>query len=375
MDTRLHSSKADSDSSLGAGPVIAPTRYGEIEVRGSAREMGRQIGEAARDQVRGFSAVALERVRRTVRVTSEQAARIAHDSVSRARDYAPHMVEELEGVAESSGVSLQDLMLLQVRNQLHAANRSGCTSFAVAPEANAAGASIAAQNWDNDPAWDPFTVVLTRRPDNAPDFMSVTQAGLVAYIGLNDRGIGCCLNTLPAPSRAEGVPHYFTLRGIYEAESLDGAVHAVDRAERAIPASIMMTTPQGPANLEVTLDGVRVLTDDDGDGVITHTNHCLHPDLLAINDDFPELIESRPRKARVDRLLTEAGRPVTIEAMKAVLADHDRHPRSICRHPNDDPGVGEWRTVLSVIIEADRGRMHLTRGNPCELPFETYAFN
>ena len=353
----------------------APTRFPEVAVSGSAREMGRQIGEAARDMIRGFSAVALERVRLTVDVTPEQAARIAGDSIARAHAYAPHMVEELEGMAESSGVSLRDLMLLQVRNQLHAAAGSGCTSFAVAPAANAAGSAIAAQNWDNDPAWDPYTVVLTRRPDDAPAFMSVTQAGLVAYIGINDRGIGCCLNTLPAPSRAEGVPHYFTLRGIYEADSLEGAVHAVDRAERAIPANIMMTTPQGPANLEVTIDGVRVLRDDDGDGLVTHTNHCLHPDLLPINDDFPELIESRPRKARIDRLLAEAGQPLTMDAMKAALADHDRHPRSICRHPNDDPLYGEWCTVVSVILEADRGRMHVTRGNPCERPFEMYGLH
>ena len=40
---------------------------------------------------------------------------------------------------------------------------------------------------------------------------------------------------------------YFTVRGIYESSSLEAAVAAVRRAERAIPANIILTTPQGPA--------------------------------------------------------------------------------------------------------------------------------
>jgi hypothetical protein len=64
----------------------------------------------------------------------------------------------------------------------------------------------------------------------------VTQAGLIAYIGFNDAGIGLCLNSLPAPSRPLGVPHYFTVREMFEASSLADVVHAVERAERAIPA-------------------------------------------------------------------------------------------------------------------------------------------
>jgi hypothetical protein len=95
--------------------------------------------------------------------------------------------------------------------------------------------------------------------------MTITQAGLIAYIGVSELGIAACLNSLPAPSRAVGVPHYFTLRRLFEGRSLDEAVHAIDSAYRAIPASIMLATPQGPANLEVTIDAVHVLRPDGQD--------------------------------------------------------------------------------------------------------------
>ena len=349
-----------------------PERYREIEVRGTPSELGRQLGEAARDEIRGFAAIALERTNKTVPISCEKALQVARDCIPYVESYAPDMLAELRGVSAGSGVSLDELMLLQVRNQLRP--EGGCTAFSLAPSATASGGSIVAQNWDNDPALDPFTVVLTRRPQGRPALMDITQAGLIAYIGLNSEGIGLCMNTLPAPSRQAGVPHYFTVRGIYESRSLNEAVSAVRRAERAIPANIILATPQGPADLEVTVDAIHVLRNEDA-GAVTHTNHCLHPDLISINADFPELIESGPRKRRIDALLAGMPRPLDLKSLKTALRDHDGQPRSICRHPNDHPSTGFWTSVFSAIVEADAGRMHVSRGNPCAHPYETYILN
>jgi isopenicillin-N N-acyltransferase-like protein len=343
------------------------TRYREIVVSGTPREMGRQIGETARDEIRGFVAIALERVNKTVSVSHSRAMDVAERSLAFAERYSRDMTDEIRGMAEAAGCSVVDLMLLQVRNQLKPDADAGCTSLSLA----AHGRSIVAQNWDNDPALDPFTIVLTRRPTGKPATVNVTQAGLIAYIGFNDAGIGLCLNTLPAPSRELGVPHYFTVRGIYESPSLHGAVEAVRRAERAIPANILLATPQGPADLEVTVDSVHVLTDT-CDGVVTHTNHCLHPELACINEQFPELIESHPRKRRIDALIHSSNAPGGVDRVKAALRDHENHPRSICRHNNDDPATGFWQTVFSVIIEPNARRMHVTRGTPCDHPYEVY---
>ena len=346
-------------------------RYREIEVTGPPRELGRQLGEAARDEIQGFAAIALERVNKTVKISRDKALAICGQCEAYVEDYAPDMLEELRGVADSSGVALADLMLLQVRNQLRPAEDAGCTSVSVAPARSAGDGAIVGQNWDNDPALDPFTIVLTRRPTGKPALMNITQAGLIAYMGLNDRGIGLCMNTLPAPSRAVGVPHYFTVREVYEQSSLDDCVQAVRRARRAIPANLILATPQGPADLEITVDDVHVLCDDE---LVVHTNHCLHPDLVAINADFPDLIESTPRKARISALL-DPQQALGVAQMQAALKDHDNHPRSICRHENDDPETGFWVSVFSMVVEADRGRMHISRGNPCTIPYETYALN
>jgi isopenicillin-N N-acyltransferase-like protein len=202
--------------------------------------------------------------------------------------------------------------------------------------------------------------------------MNVTQAGLIAYIGLSEAGMGVCLNTLPAPARCFGVPHYFTVRGIYEADSLEAAAHAVQRANRAIPANIMLATPQGPADLEVTLENVHVLRGESGCG-LSHTNHCWHPELAYLNEQFPELIQSHERQQRVDELLKLARISPDLATITGILRDHSGHPRSICRHANSDPKTGCWETVFSVVIEPSARRMHVSRGTPCNNPYEIYS--
>ncbi len=344
------------------------TRYPEVTVSGSPRELGRQLGEAAGETIRAFCAAALERVNQTVKISQASADAIAAASIDWAERYSLDMVEELRGTAEAARVTLNDLMLLQVRNQLQPDAAGGCTSFAWARSPG--GGCLAGQNWDNDPALDPFTIVLTRRPTGKPAFTTVTQAGLIAYIGLNDAGIGVCLNSLPAPSRKLGVPHYFTVRGIYEARSLEAAVEAVRRAERAIPANIMLATPEGPANLEVTIDDVCVLTDPVR---VTHANHCLHPRLAAINGLFGELIQSHARLERIDALFAASpNTEPTLADLQAALRDHQDWPHSICRHANDDPKFGFWETVFSVILDPVERCVHVTRGTPCTQPYETY---
>ena len=347
-------------------------RYPELEVRGNYRQMGRQQGEAAREQIRAYAAINLERISKSVPVSHGEAVAIGRACLPYVERYSPHLLEELRGMEEGAGVSLDDLMLMQTRNQMHTAGDAGCTSFAMAAGANRSGHALVGQNWDNDPALDPFTIVLTRRPTDAPATMTLTQAGLIAYMGLNDRGIGICMNTLPAPGRRAGVPHYFVLRCIFETNSIAAAAAAVRRAERVIPNNLILATPEGPANFEITIDDLHILRDDRR---LVHTNHCLHQDLRPINDLYPELIQSRPRKARIERAFAEEDRAVSLESIKRAFRDHEDYPRSICRHANDHPTNGYWVSVFSVIIEADSGRMHVSRGNPCTAPYETYQLN
>jgi isopenicillin-N N-acyltransferase-like protein len=67
---------------------------------------------------------------------------------------------------------------------------------------------------------------------------------------------------------------------------------------------------------------------------------------------------------------------LTVADLKQFLADHEGYPTSICRHPHagpDHPSVSaRGRTTASLIAEPSQGRLHVTRGNPCQVPYATY---
>ena len=109
-------------------------RYREIEVAGTPREMGRQIGEATGDAIRGFYETAIAHAGRTARLSRARMLEIATASIPYAADYSPEMVDELQGIAEASRLKLEDLMLLQIRNQLRPEGDAGCTSLSVTGE-------------------------------------------------------------------------------------------------------------------------------------------------------------------------------------------------------------------------------------------------
>ena len=69
-------------------------RYREIEITGSPLEMGRQLGEAAREEVRGFADVALERVNKTISISRNAALEVARQSAACVESYAPHMLQK-----------------------------------------------------------------------------------------------------------------------------------------------------------------------------------------------------------------------------------------------------------------------------------------
>ena len=340
--------------------------------------MGRQTGEATRELLRELVEVVTDRINvgraEHLQISDEMALKVAHTSVSYASDYAPELMTEIEGVAEGAGLTVEQVMLINVRNQVPAAVDGACTGVVIEPRCAVSGWGFAGQNWDNDPAMDPFSIVLIRRPSGAPAHMNFTQPGIIGYMGLNEAGLGVVMNTLPAPARGVGVPWYFLVRRMYLHAALDAVISEVRRARRAIPANVALLTADGAADLEVTVDDVHVLKAD-GRGVLVHTNHCVHPELARINELFPELIQSVPRMYRAESLLGDPGGPVGLERVKSLLSDHVDYPTSICRHENDNPGDGHWTSVISMIVEPSQGRMHLSRGNPCSNPYEVYSLN
>lgn len=313
----------------------------------------------------------------------ERTARAHADSfIDRIEDYHPTYGTEMRGVAEGSGLPIEEVTLVNFRHTiLYSAyanettddppdKAEGCTSFALTPEVTATGHTYLGQNWDWQAPVERF--VMDVRNDDGPDYLALTEAGNVGgKFGLNERGIGFVVNGLSTP--ADGAhpyrkPAHVRDLEILTADRLDTAIGAVIEEARPTSRNYLFGRATGElVDIETTPDAVSYLTPTDG--VLTHANHF--EDRASVESIFERQIpHTVSRKLRISRLFEQAGTDITEATMKEILRDHVGEPKSICRHLSDDDSLSH--TNASVIMDLNEGRMLATGEPPCEASYNEF---
>src|SRR5262249_55076056 len=123
----------------------------------------------------------------------------------------PELVEELEGMAAGAGVDVRELLAINARTELLAGtqDRGECSLVA---RLEPSGPWLA-QTWDWHPDLRAAAVVWTIEHDGGR-LTTVTEAGVVAKLGLNDAGVACGLNFLTSSMDGglDGTPIHVLLR-------------------------------------------------------------------------------------------------------------------------------------------------------------------
>jgi isopenicillin-N N-acyltransferase-like protein len=283
--------------------------------------------------------------------------------------YAPHLVDEMRGIAAGSGLDLQAIVALNCRTELLYAvgKATECTALGVTPPASADGHVRLAQNWDWHPSMAGALVLWVIHRSDGPDLLTLTEAGMVGKIGVNARGLAMVVNLLTSDADHPGpaLPMHVILRKVLEdAGSVTAAASMIAAAARCSSCNHMLADRDGDlADVEATPQGIVELRGDRG--VLTHTNHCLDPDLAARDSYARDKPDTLARGARSDAL---AGRgPLDEAAMRAILADHTSAPKGICRHPQPElPFAEQGATIASLIFDLTAGTLDLADGEPCE---------
>ncbi|MBI1917281.1 MAG: hypothetical protein HYS12_21485 [Planctomycetes bacterium] len=311
--------------------------YPLFEARGTPRELGRQHGEQARARIQAF----LNYLAHSLRLSREAIRSRALRFLPLFERYCPQLVEEVRGLAEGADVSFSDALAVQIRGELGQVNGEGCTTFVVSARGTAGGQVLIGQNSDVKPELEDLAYVLRLEPEGKPALLTCPIKRLM----LEQRTVTAILDLLRrVPVCSSG--NYVLCDG-------EGRIADVE------------LTPEGP-----------VLMEADGEGFLAHTNHFLCGPHACPASDAASVADSFPRLSRMRQLLAGRFGRLTVDDLKRFLADHDGRPTSICRHPHDGPDhasvSARGRTVASLIAEPAEGRLHVTRGNPCEAPYTTY---
>ena len=179
-----------------------------LEVSGSPTERGQAHGETFKELIRDLVAVNFEDMVHGTQgyLTKERVYEIVSTYAGPNRDYAPHLFEEMEGIAEAADVPVEDLLALNGFLELHdyysdAFLVSGCTSFMVPGDTSGEGALIA-QNYDLSSIYAAAAILVKVKNDHAPDALFYTSAGMLGCAGVNEAGIGV-RHQQPRPIRCE----------------------------------------------------------------------------------------------------------------------------------------------------------------------------
>jgi isopenicillin-N N-acyltransferase-like protein len=346
--------------------------YPLFEARGTPRELGRQHGEQCRDRLSAF----VEYLRHSLKLSRGQLHARALRFLPLFECYCPHLVEEIHGLAEGAAVPLAEALAVQVRGEMGQLTDEGCTTFVIAATADRR--VLIGQNSDVEPELEAFAYVLRLQPSDRPAVLMWTFGGQLGYHGLNAAGVAHFANALGGgPAWRFGLPHYPVKRLMLERRTLADVLDLLQRVPVCSSGNYVVCDGAGRiADVELTPDGPTVL-EDGGAGFLVHTNHFVCAPHAGPAADAASVPDSFPRLRRMRELVADGLGRLTVEDLKRILADHDGQPTSICRHPHagpDHPSVSaRGRTVASLIAEPAAGRLHVSRGNPCRVPYTVYA--
>jgi isopenicillin-N N-acyltransferase like protein len=283
--------------------------------------------------------------------------------------YAPHLLEEMRGIAKGSACDLHEIVAINMRTELMYGLKQPleCTAVGVTPTASADKHIRLAQNWDWHPSLTGAIVLWVIQRDDGPDVITLTEAGMVGKIGINAAGLAMCVNLLKSDTDYKGpaVPMHIILRNVLEnAHSVAEAISLIKGAERCTSCHHLVADRSGSlAGIEATPAGKHVLYPDQG--VITHTNHCVDTALFAQDKGARENSETVARGERAHTLAEE--RPIDENYLRSILSDHATSPDSICLHNLPElPFEMQGESIASIIFDLTASTLDLANGPPCQ---------
>lgn len=350
--------------------------YPHIRVTGGPLERGTAYGGLARDRVRG-SLTAYSAAFSAAGCSWGDAQRTGRGHRDAIHDVDPALGVELTGIAGGAGVEEDDILALNARTEIMARwggggaprTADGCTAVAVAARRTADGHALLAQNWDWLTHVRDTVVILEVERVDAPSYVTVVEAGLVAKVSMTSAGLAVGTNFLltEQDGRGHGVPYHLVLRALLDCGDAQQAHALLRSVPHASSCNVLLVDAQGTTvDLEISAGKAgsvrQVMADDD---VLAHANHfCAGPvagDLsLAASPGSPR------RHRRMRAVVDEAGATIRVGDLRRVLADHEGFPRSICAHSDPDrPAHQREATACGIVMQPAAGRMWLCDGSPC----------
>ena len=356
-----------------------------LELSGTPFEMGYKHGRAFKEDIVAFTH---ERVKLSGDpkwsgrdLSRREVLALAEACVEEHERYAPHLLDELRGIGEATGLSLAELIIVggftdfvDLVYSTHAskvpahAGADNCTAFLVPDEMSATKQGFYGQTWDMHDSATPHVVMLRGKPENKPEFLAFTTVGCVGMIGMNSEGVAIGINNLGGADGQVGVTWPFVIRKALEQKNTDDALACITDAKLAGAHNYLLMDKTGKGyNVEAMPTQTHIT--ELGDEPLVHTNHCLTSSTCSV-ERTREPTSQASSEARLQRghdLLAKGN--ITEEDLKAVTRDPDAicvtskppHHVESCGAAIMRPATGEFWAVWGLPSENEYEHLNFGR--------------
>lgn len=366
-----------------------------VRVSGGPLERGRQYGEETRERVHRTVALYTDVFARDARLDWQAARSLALEFVAPIRAVSADYVDEMQGIADGAGLTLGDIVAVNVRSELKIgamardartqgkpAVSDGCTTVGLTPAATLDRSTLLAQNWDWYEECEATVVLLEVEQDDGPNYVTAVEAGLLAKTGMNSNGVGVVTNLLASDSDqgSVGIPYHVALRSLLDSSDCVNALARLQTGVRSSSANYMVAGDDGLAFIAEGMPGDYSdmhLTFPGEQGFLAHANHFSSPEFRGKDVGRWAIPGSPFRLERTWRLLSAWEGKATPGSLRQVLRDHCAElSESICAHPAEGAErLDSYMTVVSVVMDLGERRMWLAAGPPCENSFRELDYS
>jgi isopenicillin-N N-acyltransferase-like protein len=338
-----------------------------LQVRGTHREVGQQIGERLRPQLERI--VASMREDLPAGMTWNEMVAGARLFLAHSRSVYPDYVDEMEGISDAAGLDLDEMFVGMCEELWEAPSRPaasrlrrGCTDLVARGRATVDGSTLVAHTNDLDPQVEQDLVILRVQAGNEPEFLGVSVGGLGYSAAFNAAGISLTGNQVSSHDVRIGVPRLVIVRAILAARRLGEALDACLLPQRASNYNNVIADAHGEV---YSVEGSATDCEPiyiEGD-MLAHANHYVSSPMRRFEADRNSIGGSVIRHNRARRLLRENHGHLSPERFRVLLADHANYPASICKHGEESV------TVFSMIVNLGELRAWIGRGRPCQTTY------
>ena len=332
-----------------------------IDLEGSPKDIGYQHGLICRSRIEKSIAY----YDNLFKIEPSKLKQLANHFKDQISSFNPKYAVEIEAIAEGADIEPYWIYALNSRTEILNRLMDECTTVYFKNSA------LLGQNWDWLQDAEDLAIILRMKlknnNKNGLKILTFTEPGVIGKIGLNNYGLGVCLNYLWVDKKNSlGVPVHVLLRSILESRTIESAAGKIDHFDKGTASNILIGDKNGNyLDLELAIE--RTFFYKSLDPVFIHTNHYLAE---GFDNSVDEFAGSLSRFSRANTIAKNIS-GLTKDDMKLILLDATDPELPICRKYSFVEDFGQLGTVATIIMDLRNKTMEISDGNPFENGFST----